>query len=383
MKRFLLFLLILTMLSGCAAGNADRNKDSSRDYVAACFSAGGFSPVEWESSTKDFFQGDRYILYLDAEKEQMITVYEYPSPEEAAADLACLDEDGFSYSRECQEANCDCAGFVLVEWSATPHFYLYENLILQYIGDGTKILQLLESNFGAQIAGGVSPLAEVIDVIPMVMINGKYYYSTGRISQELRCGNMDGSIEYSVEPHEKPQRNGESNFGAPYGFQYGSEGDTIEICIDGEWVIFEHRSGDGSQVLMDGEWLDAEAAPATHDNWGLHFSMRFTSTDTFEMVFDHDPQAMTEVGELTTSPEYMVRLVRNGETATYMDEVFAWDTVLYNIVLGGETVIDGDFRMTYGSLPPDQYVLCKPVQLRTVDGEVLTKIYTAQFAAIE
>lgn len=383
MKKFLLLLLCLSLLTGCGTGSEERDKNSSRDEVAACFADSGFSPIEWESASKDVLQGDRYILYLDAEKEQRITVYEYTTETEAAADAACLDADGVAYNRECEDEICDCAGFVLFEWPATPHFYLYRNLILEYIGDGGKILWVLESNFGPQIAGGISPQAEVIDVVPMVMIHDKYYYDTGRISTELRCGNMDGTIEYSVEPHEKPQRNGESNFGAPYGFQYGSEGDTIAVCIDGEWVIFEHRSGDGSQVLVNGIWQDAEAAPATHDNWGLYFSMRFTSADTFEMVFDHDPQAMTELGELTTSPEYMVRLVRNGETAVYTDKIFSWDTVLYTIVQGGETVIDGDFRTTYGTLPPDQYVLCKPVQLRTVDGEVLTKIYTAQFAAIE
>lgn len=92
-------------------------------------------------------------------------------------------------------------------------------------------------------------------VIPMVKIDGEYYYSTGKKSDALRCGVMDGEITSSVESTEKPTEDNQSNFGC-YGYQLGAEEGTIEVNIDDEWVIFEKRGGDGSTVKYNGRWYD-------------------------------------------------------------------------------------------------------------------------------
>lgn len=82
------------------------------------------------------------------------------------------------------------------------------------------------------------------DRIPMVMVNDKLYYDTGRESTvDLRCGNMDGSITSSVDGTQSPTKNNESNFGSGFGFQYGTEEDTIEVYMNEKWIIFEHREG--------------------------------------------------------------------------------------------------------------------------------------------
>lgn len=91
------------------------------------------------------------------------------------------------------------------------------------------------------------------DKIPMVMVDGTLYYDTNRESSlGARCGVMDGEITSAVDGTEIPEENDQSNFGTGYGYQYGLEG-SIELNIDGKWMVFEERSGDGSTVLYEGK----------------------------------------------------------------------------------------------------------------------------------
>lgn len=94
--------------------------------------------------------------------------------------------------------------------------------------------------------------------IPMVMVNDKLYYDTGKNSTiEGRCGNMDGEISSSVSGTETPTENNQSNFGSGYDYQYGI-GDTIEVYMNENWRVFEYRSGDGSQVKFMNEWYNTD-----------------------------------------------------------------------------------------------------------------------------
>ena len=79
------------------------------------------------------------------------------------------------------------------------------------------------------------------DRIPMVRVNNKLYYDTGRESTvSERCGNMDGEITSTVDGTEIPMEDNQSNFGCGFGYQYG-EDDTIEIYMNEKWFVFEHR----------------------------------------------------------------------------------------------------------------------------------------------
>ena len=79
------------------------------------------------------------------------------------------------------------------------------------------------------------------DRIPMVRVNGKLYYDTGKESTVGgRCGNMDGKITSTVDGTEIPTENNQSNFGSGFGYQYGTD-DTIEIYMNEKWFIFEYR----------------------------------------------------------------------------------------------------------------------------------------------
>ena len=79
------------------------------------------------------------------------------------------------------------------------------------------------------------------DRIPMVRINSKLYYDTGKESTVIgRCGNMDGEITSTVDGSEIPMEDNQSNFGSGFGYQYGAE-DTIEIYMNEKWFVFESR----------------------------------------------------------------------------------------------------------------------------------------------
>lgn len=71
-----------------------------------------------------------------------VYVLEFPSIDEAQAEIANIDPDGYSTSRG------------IIEWTTTPHFYARESLIVFYIGNDNELQFLLERVIGGQFAGG-------------------------------------------------------------------------------------------------------------------------------------------------------------------------------------------------------------------------------------
>ena len=138
-----------------------------------------------------------------------------------------------------------------LELASADKFYIpnVENLELQ-IGDLVEISyngEIMES-YPAQL-GEVYKITVIDqtgadamwDRIPMVRVNGKLYYDTGRESTvSERCGNMDGKITSTVDGTEIPTEDNQSNFGSGFGYQYGRN-DTIEIYMNEKWFVFECR----------------------------------------------------------------------------------------------------------------------------------------------
>ena len=138
-----------------------------------------------------------------------------------------------------------------LELASADKFYIpnVENLELQ-IGDLVEISyngEIMES-YPAQL-GEVYKITVIEqtgadamwDRIPMVRVNGKLYYDTGRESTvSERCGNMDGKITSTVDGTEIPTEDNQSNFGSGFGYQYGTN-DTIEIYMNEKWFVFECR----------------------------------------------------------------------------------------------------------------------------------------------
>lgn len=101
-----------------------------------------------------------------------------------------------------------------------------------------------------RIADSVGKESDLVGyaVIPMVMVDDRYYYDTGLEStRTTHPEDPDGEITSTVSGTEIPLENDQSNFGTGYPYLYGEE-DTLEICLEGKWMLFEARSGDGSQI---------------------------------------------------------------------------------------------------------------------------------------
>lgn len=79
------------------------------------------------------------------------------------------------------------------------------------------------------------------DLIPMLMVDGKLYYDTGKESDIIgRCGVMDGEITSTVDGSEIPTKDNQSNFGEGYGYQFVSQ-NSIDVYINEKWIRFENK----------------------------------------------------------------------------------------------------------------------------------------------
>lgn len=76
-----------------------------------------------------------------------VQVYEYDEAGAARTESGYLSADGSTIE-------VPGGGVFLPEWLATPHFFLNGRVIVQYIGDDTAAVELLESVLGPQFAGG-------------------------------------------------------------------------------------------------------------------------------------------------------------------------------------------------------------------------------------
>ena len=74
-----------------------------------------------------------------------------------------------------------------------------------------------------------------VDYPALICVDGMLYRDSGVISDDLRCGMMDGQITSVVSG--EPTENDQSNFGQGYGYQYWIGGE-IHVNIDGQWHIF-------------------------------------------------------------------------------------------------------------------------------------------------
>jgi len=95
----------------------------------------------------------------------------------------------------------------------------------------------------------------------MVKVKGKVYVDTGKTSDSLRCGMMDGTITSHVEANETPTEDNQANFEGEYGYQYGEADNTIEVNIDGKWYLFEAKTEEQpQQAYFYGKVVESSAS---------------------------------------------------------------------------------------------------------------------------
>ena len=81
---------------------------------------------------------------------------------------------------------------------------------------------------------------EVYDLPPQVMVDGTLYITTGYPvpGQSSDDTQTEGTITSEVDGSEVPTEDDQSNFGTGYGYRAGLQDGTLEVRIDGDWVIF-------------------------------------------------------------------------------------------------------------------------------------------------
>lgn len=197
------------------------------------------------------------------------------------------------------------------------------------------------------------------DRIPSVMVDGVLYLDTGRVSDALRCGVMDGEITSTVDSSEVPTEDNQSNFGTGFGYQYGPEG-TIEVYINEKWCIF---------------------ATETLDPWGISMTAKDVTSYGLTLVVTQTGGAPT--GELGFGSEYALEMRQDGDWwpvpyAPGTGEV-AWTSELYIVRSGVSTGQSIIWKNLYGELPEGLYRLTKTVQDYRGPGDRDTQTYTVEF----
>lgn len=200
----------------------------------------------------------------------------------------------------------------------------------------------------------------------IIKVNGTLYYDTGEKSTELRCGMMDGNITKVIKETEIPENNGEANFVGAEGYQYGRE-NTIEVPLDGEWVIFAPKEYSFCGVIKqveqnlffvepdEGEEIRKSADKIMVGKLKLDTNVKFEVGERVKITYDGDVMETypaqikairyenIENKEFTIkvydkSPEeYNVvhKILDKDETVKYDYDIYAYK-VSVNIVINGE-----------------------------------------------
>jgi hypothetical protein len=121
-----------------AAGEKTRAGVTDHAALIEHLRASGFAPRFEETVEQPFFSVKGRVLAVGGEHVQ---VFEYPTPDAAAAEAARISPDGMS------------VGTAKIHWLGPPHFYRSGKLLVLYIGTDKAVQRALESALGPQFAG--------------------------------------------------------------------------------------------------------------------------------------------------------------------------------------------------------------------------------------
>ena len=200
-----------------------------REKYPEYFEAGTFKGLEvyvWQMAENDYRFGLMQGTSREKTLEEMMAL-KGASPEEMALILSAFDIE-------------DRDIFVIPWQNPISSYMITDDMVKdpEYI---SNIRNMLGLDLDEEQLPKQEEADAMYDRIPMVRVNDKLYYDTGRESTiSGRCGNMDGEITSTVDGTEIPTEDNQSNFGSGFGYQYGAD-DTIEIYMNEKWFIFEYR----------------------------------------------------------------------------------------------------------------------------------------------
>lgn len=124
---------------------------------------------------------------------------------------------------------------------------------------------------------------------------------------------------------------------------------------------------------------------APEDPWGLTLSVKDVTPTGATLVFTQSGGAVT--GELQTGSAYTLEVLQDDawqavEFALPV-ETAVWNSMAYLIQTDGETQLETDWSVLYGTLPPGTYRLGKTVTDFRAAGEYDEAVYYATFAIVD
>lgn len=158
-KRMILVtaVLLVAMLAGCHWLSGGKEDEGAGGQVSLAGMHEAFEAIkargyaaEYASINSEWFSGNAYCMVLNDDLDNQIVFYVYETGEAAKEDTSCIDPSGSCIS----VTKGRDQGMAIVEWVSIPHFYQYENMIVQYIGTDETVLTVLEEICGACFAGG-------------------------------------------------------------------------------------------------------------------------------------------------------------------------------------------------------------------------------------
>jgi hypothetical protein len=137
---FSLAVLIVAglLLSACAGQPASEQGFGTEEFLAALRDK-GVDAEKGDQVEQAFFSVVGSYVNIN---DDSVQVFEYETAETMESDAVLVDASGGSI------------GNSMVSWIATPHFYKKGRILVLYVGDNAKTIQILESVLGSQFAGG-------------------------------------------------------------------------------------------------------------------------------------------------------------------------------------------------------------------------------------
>lgn len=200
-----------------------------REKYPEYFELGTFKGLEvyvWQMAENDYRFGLMQGTNREKTLEEMMELKGVP-PEEMALILSTFDIED--------------RDILVIPWQNPISSYMITGDMVKAPEYISNIRNMLGLDLDEEQLPKQKEADAMYDRIPMVRVNGKLYYDTGRESTiSGRYANMDGEITSTVDGTEIPTEDNQSNFGSGFGYQYGAH-DTIEIYMNEKWFVFEYR----------------------------------------------------------------------------------------------------------------------------------------------
>lgn len=263
--------------------------------------------------------------------------------------------------------------------------------------------------------------------IRMLKIDDELYYDTGRVSENTpRCGTFDRALKKSVDEFEIPRKDNTSNFEPAnsnyFGYQRVLDKYTVEVPIDGNWVIFRKindpefdeddykycmylkgtlpNAANETELIVLANNKDIDFAKVANSMFSSHSSAYIDKYVIFPneedlswgVYLEADDVSPTGLeleicqsggypsGKLQTGAWYEIEKF-DGEWKP-VDTVitnYGWNAIAYLIPENGEYETKINWEWLYGRLPKGNYRIAKEITDFRETGDFDKKIHYAYF----